>query len=165
MKRTCIAVVDATRARLFTYERTSELEGAREHLIEHLDLVNPARRQRPSELFSDSRPGTGRTGGLQYAFDDHREDHIDEMDAVFARLIADETERLVKSTQATHFILCASPNMLGQLRKVLTVEIPIDELARDYVKLTPAQLRDTLETHGLLPSKGPRPGMTAPPGH
>ena len=161
MKRTCIAVVDATRARLFTYE----LEGPREHLIEHTDLVNPARRLRPSELFSDSRPGTSRTGGLQYAFDDHREHHLDEMDAVFARQISDEIQDLVKTTLATRFILCASPNMLGHLREVLRVEIPMDELAHDYVKLTPAQLRDHLETHGLLPPKPPRPGMTAPPGH
>src|SRR5512143_3490170 len=90
MYRACIAVVDASRARLFTYERSTEVEGLKEELIEERDLVNPARRQRPSELFSESRPGSSRTGGLQYAFDDHREAHVEALDAEFSRLVIDE---------------------------------------------------------------------------
>lgn len=165
MKRTCIAVVDATRARLFTFEQRFELEGAREHLIEHVDLVSPERRLRPSEVFADTRPGSSRTGGLQYTYDDHRAAHLDETDAAFARFVAGELTSLLEASGASRLILCASPNMLGRLREVVRVEIPVDELAHDYVKLTPAQLRDHLERHGLLPPKGPRPGVTAPPGH
>jgi Protein required for attachment to host cells len=84
MNRTLIAVVDASRARLFTCERIAPAEGLKEQIIERSDLVNPARRLHPSELFSDPHPGSNRTGGLQYGTDDHRDAHLDEIDAEFA---------------------------------------------------------------------------------
>jgi protein required for attachment to host cells len=160
MYRACIAVVDASRARLFTYERSSEVEGLKEHLIEERDLVNPARRLRPSELFSESRPGSSRTGGLQYAFDDHRDAHVDALDAEFSRLVIGELVNLMRAAHPQRVILCASPRMLGELREAGR-ELPregaaIDELPRDLVKLTPSQLREHLESHGLLPAKPAR---------
>ena len=160
MYRACIAVVDASRARLFTYERSTEAEGLKEQLTEERDLVNPARRQRPSELFSESRPGSSRTGGLQYAFDDHREAHVEALDAEFSRVVIDELVAVLRAAHAQRVILCASPHMLGELR-VAGRDLPkegvvIDELARDLVKLTPAQLREHLESQGLLPTHPPR---------
>lgn len=156
MQRTYIAVADASRARLFVYERSNEAEGLRENLSEERDLVNPARRLRPAELFSDSRPGTNRTGRLQYAFDDHREDHLDALDAEFARAVVDELVALVRAAHAQRVIVCASPRMLGELRQaggtLRGQGIAIDELARDFVKLPPDQLRDHLKSLGLLPT-------------
>jgi protein required for attachment to host cells len=161
MYRACIAVVDASRARLFTYERTADAEGVKEHLIEERDLVNPARRLRPSQLFSESRPATARTGNLQYTVDDHRDAHIEELDAVFSRAIVGELLELMRSANPKRVILCASPNMLGELRaagrELPRTGVEIDELARDLVKLTPPQLRAHLESYGLLPPAPPRP--------
>jgi len=158
MSRACIAVVDASRARLFTYERSSEVEGVSEKLTEQRDLVNPARRLRPSQLFSDTRPGSSRTGTLQYGLNDHRDAHIDEIDAEFARTVIGEIGDLLRSSQAERLILCASPHMLGELRtagtKLNHPSLVIDDIPRDLVKLTPRQLRDRLTSYGLLP---PRP--------
>jgi protein required for attachment to host cells len=158
MHRSCIAVVDASRARLFTLQRSADHGEMHEELSEQRDLVHPARRRRTSELFSESRPGTNRTGRLHYAFDDHREAHVAELDAEFAREVVDELAALIRSTHAQRLILCASPHMLGQLRDVgreLHRAVPsIDEVPRDLVKLAPAQLRDQLASYGLLP---PRP--------
>jgi len=57
-------------------------------------------------------------------------------------------------------ILGASPHMRGELRKAgrnLPKEgIPIDELDRDLVKLTPPELRKHLESYGLLPPESAR---------
>jgi protein required for attachment to host cells len=160
MYRACIAVVDASRARLFTYERSSEVEGLKEDLAEQHDLVNPARRLRPGQLFSEPRPGLGRTGNLQYAIDDHRDAHIDAMDAEFSRAIITSLTGLLRGTQATRVIVCASPNMLGQLRDAglasMRETLEVDEVPRDLVKLTPPQLRDQLASYGLLPAKPPR---------
>lgn len=156
MSRACIAVVDASRARLFTYERTSEAAGISEQLTEQRDLVNPARRLRPSQLFSDSRPGSSRTGGLQYGFDDHRDAHIDELDAEFARAVIRELDDLLRSSRAERLILCASPRMLGELRDARTAlsrdSLVIDEIPHGLVTLTPPQLRDRLTSYGLLPA-------------
>jgi protein required for attachment to host cells len=156
MSTACIAVVDASRARLFTFERDAEQGRVDEELTEQRDLVNPARRQRPSELFSESRPGSSRTGGRQYAFDDHRDAHMDALDAEFARMIVAEVTGLVHSAHADRLIVCASPHMLGELRSAgdLPTDIAIEEMPRDLVKLTPPQLRDQLADYNILP---PRP--------
>lgn len=153
MYRTCIAVADATRARLFTLDRTSDGEGLREALSEQRDLVNPTRRLRPSELF---------TGEHQYAFDDHRDGHMDAFDVEFSRQITTELAELLRSTAANRLILCASPRMLGHLRdamRELSLDLPIDELPRDFVKLTPTAIHEHLVTHGLLPPPPPRAAL------
>jgi protein required for attachment to host cells len=156
MNHTCIAVVDASRARLFTLERVAEPTGLRETLEERRDLVNPARRLRPNDLFSDSRPGSSRAGSLQFNFDDHRDAHVDGLDAEFARAVATELAELLRTTRATRLILCASPRMLGELRsraELRPAGVAVDEIPRDLVKLTPTELRDQLGSYGMLPPR------------
>ena len=159
MNQTCIAVVDAARARLFTLERSAEAGGLQEHFEERRDLVNPQRRLRPSELFSESRPGSSRIGGRQFAFDDHRDDHIEALDAEFARAVANEMVSLLRQTHANRLIVCASPHMLGELRRahgeLRHAGLAVEEIPRDLVKLTPAELREQLESYGVLPPRPP----------
>lgn len=160
MYKACIAVVDASRARLFTLERSDEVEGLKEQLTEERDLVELARRMRAADLFADTRPGANRTRGLQYGLDDHREGHLEAYDAEFARTIMNELATLLRTSKARRLILCASPGMLGELRQVrdgLPKDVTVDEVARDLVKLTPTQLRDQLADYGLLPARPPRP--------
>jgi protein required for attachment to host cells len=163
MYRACIAIIDASRARLFTMERTQESDGVREHFTEVTDLVNPARRRRPSELFSDTRPGTSRTGSLQYGFDDHRDAHIEQLDVAFARSVVGELEQLLRSTACQRLIVCASPNMLGVFRDVSADlrrdSLEITEVPRDLLKLTMPQIREQLGDYELLPPPPPRPPL------
>jgi protein required for attachment to host cells len=158
MYRACIAVVDASRARLFRLERSAQAEGLTEQLIEEHDLINPARRLRPSQLFSETRPPSGRTGSLQFTVDDHRDAHIDALDAEFSRTVVGELLTLLHTTNAKRVIVCASPRMLGELRQAGLPRdgVELDEVPRDLVKLTAAQLRDQLEAYGLLPAPPPR---------
>ncbi|HEU4734732.1 MAG TPA: host attachment protein [Kofleriaceae bacterium] len=163
MYRACIAIIDASRARLFTFERIAGVDAPEEQLTEQRDLVNPARRLRPSELFSDSRPGSSRTGDNQFGFDDHRDAHIDQLDIEFARDVVSEIEELLRSSGARRLIVCASPRMLGTLREVgrdlRRDGLVIDELPRDLVKLTPPQVRERLTSYSLLPPPPPRAGL------
>jgi protein required for attachment to host cells len=163
MQRTCIAIVDATRARLFTFDRFQDGEGVHESLSERTDLVDPARRRTPAQLFTDTRSGLGRTGRLQYGLDDHRDDHIAALDAAFAREIADAIKRLVRDTGAGRLIVVASPRMLGALRAadLRHQGVVLDELPRDYAKLTQAQIHERLIEHGLLPTPPPRAELHA----
>jgi protein required for attachment to host cells len=155
MYRACIAIIDATRARFFTYDREVGADGNRDDLFERTDLVNPARRLRPSELFSDSRPGSSRTGHLQYAFDDHRDYHIAQLDAGFARTAMAALRELLDERVPNRVILCASPRMLGHLRiaaeGILPPGLVIEELARDLSKLSAARIREQLTAAHLLP--------------
>jgi protein required for attachment to host cells len=156
MYRACIAIVDATRARLFTFERATEPDAMRDELTEHTDLVNPARRH-PGELFSDGRPGGSR--GPQSTFDDHRDGHIDNLDAEFARTVIGALLRLLDATPAQRLIICAAPRMLGELRAAGIPRrdgVTVDEVPRDLVELRPANIRDQLAAYGLLPVRPPR---------
>ena len=150
----CIAIADASRARLFQLERTDDPDGVHETLEERTDLVNPARRLRPAQLFSSS-PGAARAGDLRFGFDDHRAEHLAKMDADFARDIAKAIAAQIDATRPKRLILCASPAMLGELRGVGDAyrlpDVSVDEMPRDLVKLTSALLRDQLASYGLLP--------------
>ena len=157
MTHICIAVVDATRARLFTIDREADADGVHESFEERRDLVDPARRQPPHERFSDPHPGSSRVGDRRFAFDDHREGALDELDATFARDIASQLDQLSRETHASRLIVCAAPHMLGKLRAAhneLSPRVEIDEIPRDLAKLSTSELRDQLESYGALP---PRP--------
>lgn len=155
MYRVCIALVDATRARLFTFERVTDGADTREALVERTDLVNPQRRRRPSEVFSDTRPGLSRTGHLQYAFDDHRDQHIAQLDERFARMAMAALRELIDEHPTQRVVICAPPRMLGRLRAatpgLVPGDIALDELARDLVKLPAGDMRAELASRGLLP--------------
>jgi protein required for attachment to host cells len=138
MFKATIAVVDASRARLFTFLRETVVEGIRERFVEISDLVNPARRHRPHE---------------QFAYDH-------ELDAGFARDIVEGVSALMHTTESSHLIVCASPKMLGALRKATKVlhreHVKIDELGRDLSKFAAPQIREHLVEYDLLPSTVPR---------
>jgi len=155
MYRVCIALVDATRARLFTFERVADGADTRDELVERTDFVNPQRRRRPSEVFSDTRPGSSRTGNLQYAFDDHRDHHISQLDDKFARMTMAGLREIIDEHPTQRVVICASPRMLGRLRAaapgLLPDDIALDELPRDLVKLSPGEVRAELASRDLLP--------------
>ena len=164
MPHTIIAVADATRARLFLFDRGDEFGCITEQLTEITDLVNPERRRTPAQLFSDTRTNTSRMGGRFFGVDDHRDAHIDKLDTDFANLIAAAIARAVRENGARRVIVCASPRLLGMLRtaELRRDGIVIDELARDYVKMTPPQIHEQLVDHGLLTPSPPRPGLEQP---
>jgi len=161
MYRVCIALVDATRARLFTFERAMEGAQSREELVERADFVNPQRRRRSSELFSDTRPGSNHTGQLQYAFDDHRDQHVSQLDENFARTAMAALRELIDERPTQRVVIGASPRMLGRLRAaapgLLPGDIALEELQRDLVKLSPADVRAELASRGLVPSRTAEP--------
>ena len=161
MYRVAIAVIDASRARFFTFDRELDGDGVREGMVEHTDLVNLARRMRPSELFSDTRPATRGVGTV----DDHRTGNIDRKDAEFARTALAALREVIDEHRPRRVGVCASPRMLGALRAasadVIPDDIEVDTLARDLVRLSPSELRALLVAHGLLPGRIGSPAQAA----
>jgi protein required for attachment to host cells len=162
MKRTCLVVADASRARIFTYNQHLETDGPHDELREEADLVDSARRKRKSELFSEAS-GASHSGARGYSFDDHRQGNLDHLDREFAKQIATEVDRVALAHDLTKLVLVASTRMLGELRDALAPlanRLTITELERDYSKLQPAALRDRLAEHDILPPR-PRRGLEA----
>lgn len=136
MYRACIAIVDASRARLFTFERISDSNGMRENLIEQRDLISPERRDR----------------------DTHRDAHTEEIEKRFAHRVVDQIADVVRTPETRRLIICASPHMLGELRDARRTQfdkLEIEEVARDLVNLSPAALREHLAAYGVLPAAAP----------
>jgi protein required for attachment to host cells len=161
MKRACIAILDAARARIYTYD-ASDADGPASDgaLHEELDLVNPGRRGHA--LFSTTKPGVKRMSSGGGVTDDHREAHLDQLERNFARQVVDEVGRLARERGFSRVLLVTPPKMLGELRKLdgalhrpgLTVEY----VERDLAQLTPAQIHDHLASLQLI---APRPRQPA----
>jgi protein required for attachment to host cells len=153
MKRALIAVVDAAHARLYTYQQVDDDEPT---LHEQRDLVNGGRQAHG--MWSDTKPGNRWQEGGRGSTDDHRTDHIAEMDAKFAKHVVDELSRMAREQGFAHVILVASPKMLGELRRVDAPlrrgDIILDEVAQDLAWLTPPQVHDHLAAMRLIE---PRP--------
>jgi protein required for attachment to host cells len=147
MKRACIAIVDAARARIYTYDQTtdggrSEPAGA---LHEAIDLVNPGRRGH--DAYSTTKPGIKRSAPGSGTTDDHRDAHTDEVDRRFARQVVSEIDRIAREQAYDRVLLVASPAMLGELRGVereLRPELEVEYVARDLARLTSPQIHDHL---------------------
>ena len=159
MKRACIAIVDAARARIYTYQEDAD---PKQQLREVRDLVNAGRRLKASEMFSESRPSLaqsgrpGPSGEPGSTKDDHRDDHIGMMDTKFAKEIVEEVDKIIRAEGYGHLIIVAAPKMLGELRKANTLKrngLNIDEIASDLSKLTAPQLHDHLASLDLIPGR------------
>jgi len=157
MKRACVAIVDAAHARYFRYIRDDEGQSSLEEVE---DKVSPGRQahgmfaERPSRANS-AGPGMPRASTL----DDHRADHIAELDTRFAKQIVEDLERIVRDENFAHLIVVASPKMLGRVRVELVAlrrsGIAIDEIPQDLTRLTSPQVHDHLAALHLI---DPRPG-------
>jgi protein required for attachment to host cells len=156
-KRACIAVVDAAHAQIYSY---SKIDGEPATLVAELDLVNPGRREHG--MFTD-QPSRGPHGfGTK---DDHRTDHVEELDARFARQIVGELERLSRDRAFKNMIVVASASMLGLLRAetpaLSRTGVEIDEVPYDLAKLTPPQLHDRLAALSLIAPRSHGTARTA----
>jgi len=154
MYRVCIALVDATRARFFTWDRTSDELGAHERLIERGELVNPT----PGRLIESAPAVSDATHGSPSA---HRPDQRWQIsrtaETEFARIALAALRELLDDYAPQRLILCASPRMLVKLRTCSPGLLPdgmiCDELPRDLLTVSPSELRGTLALHRLLPAR------------
>jgi protein required for attachment to host cells len=157
MKRAVIAIVDAAKARLYTFEQADSPPD--QQLREVRDLSNPGRRMRDSERFSEGRPSLNAnlTANTGHATDDHRDANTEEHDSAFAKQVIDELDRVVRDGGFGHVILVASPHMLGELRKcdgmLRRNGLTIDEVQRDLAWLTSPQVHDQLARMNLIPPR------------
>jgi protein required for attachment to host cells len=154
MYRVCIALVDATRARLFTFERLNEGADTRETLLERADLANPQRRRPAGETAAHARGSASSADDLDPALND-RDQSATQAAEKFARMTLAAMRELIDERPTHRVIICAPPRMLGQLRAaspgLLPSDIALDELPRDLIKLSAADARAELASRGFLP--------------
>lgn len=157
MQALAIVIADAARARLFTWKRESDDDPA-PTLRERADLVSVERRMPRSELWTDARPrGNPGAGGHGDPVDDHRDDHVAELDRRFAAEVLTKVATLADETACKRVALVAAPRFLGYLREhtgaLARKGVTIEEVARDLTRETPPELRAHLGQLGVLPGK------------
>lgn len=144
MQRVCIAIVDAARARIYSFQDVDDSQ----QLVEELDLVSAGRRAKDSEMFTESSPGSRGSFGVRGGVDDHRDAQRDEMDSKFAAHVSREVERVAKERGLGHVIFVTAARMLGVVRPHLEVMrkhgFVVDELERDLSQLSAPQVQDHL---------------------
>lgn len=136
-----VIVCNHSRARLFKANGMS--------LVSELsDQVNPAARLREQDLATDT-PGTYRGGGSggQQHVEEPRTSQHDKAAECFARDIAATLDHAIRDHQLQKLYVIAEHDMLGLLRKELSQQaksLIVEEIGKDIVMRTPAQIRDYL---------------------
>lgn len=168
MNRACIAIVDATRARIYTYDRTAESHGVSVAgdgtLHQAIDLVNPDRRGHDALLTARPRIKRGAPGAGPTDDPGERRDELDQPFARrFARQVVEEIDRISRERAFDRVLLVATPAMLGELRGVdgslQRPELLVEYVARDLARLTSPQIHDQLAQLRLV---APRRASFAP---
>lgn len=171
-----LVVVDAARARLFSWKSSDDvaLDGY-PRLVELDDLVNPEGRLQDREVFSNEITGNRTTyrmagPGPTHGFDDHRDAHRDELQRRFLRDVARRLSEHVTREGPSRVILVSETQVLHDLRQevesALPRDIQVEELAENLSKENPTHLQQILAKKGLLPQqpKGPNVDQFVPRG-
>lgn len=165
-----LVVVDAARARLFSWKSSDDvaLDGY-PRLVELDDLTNPEGRLQDREVFSNEITNNRTTyrnagPGPAHAFDDHRDAHRGETQRRFLRDVARRLNELVTRDRPSRVILVSETQVLHDLRQEVEPSLPRDvqvaELAENLSKESPTHLQQILSKKGLLPPQQPK-GPTA----
>lgn len=156
----CVVVANGSRARFFTLQESEvpEIEGGPNLVEQGTDLVNPEKELPDRELWANE-PGRNRApnGGPAHGYDDHREQHDEELVRRFARRVAEEAARKAQSCNAAHVVLVAQKRTLGFLRPaldpLLKAGVDVREVGKDLSKLTPSELHEHLARENALPRR------------
>ncbi len=158
MNRTCIVVADAGKARFFGVEA---LDSPRDtiRLVERAALTNPDLKTLGESVTGrvHTETNTNRQAGPVHPMVAQRERHRMELNRRFGNQIAVQAGEMTKAWKHGTVVLVAAPQLLGlireNLRDALGPGIELKELAKDYVSLTPGELRDHLALNTLIPSR------------
>lgn len=157
----CIVVADGGRARLFVPVVGDQTpDGVT--LVERESLVNPDYRAHGADSpgRTKSERVTNRQAGDVHPIEARRDQHRLELERRFAREIAQHVARFMQGRSDGSVVLVAEPRLLGlvrePLRNALNQGVELKELAKDYSRLSAAELRDQLALHRIVPARSSR---------
>jgi protein required for attachment to host cells len=151
-----IAVIDGSKARIFSVEVEEEVVGRprRSKLIEIEDLVQPGHRAKAKDQFSESRPGlrSGGNGSGGHGVDDHRDANKANADRKFIAEVFTSISKRASEHNHRRLIVAAGPEVLGVARseKHRLGNIEVVELAKHLTGLSPHEIHTKLTDSGLI---------------
>ncbi|MFC1748937.1 host attachment protein [Pseudomonadota bacterium] len=153
----CVVVADGARARLFTLEQ-ADIGESGPNLVEISDLANPESNAAGKEIYSEDKSGRGVStgGGGAHGYDDHRNQHIDETERRFAKIVAAAAAGSVQQNKLGCLIVAAEPRMMGHLRDAMgpaVAGLKVKEVVKDLTKLSAYELHEHLAADNVLPAR------------
>ncbi len=146
-----VILADSARARFFTVQDHRGQAGKTEpQLVEHVDLIQLGRRQRPAEKLSDSRPGTRSTIRSQHTVDDHRDAKTEDGDRQFAVEVMDELRSFCEANKTDDLVIVAPPRFVGHLRASGEPPSAARFVPLELSELTAPRALEHLTKHGYL---------------
>lgn len=155
----CVVVADVAKARLFALEEADIGEGG-PNLIEISGLANSEAEAAGKEIYSDDNPGRNVSsgGGGAHGYDDHRAQHLEEVERRFAKVVVAATLEAVERDKSGCLVLIAESRMMGHLREALrrnAIDLKIKEVVKDLTKLPRYELHKYLAMNRVLPEREP----------
>lgn len=164
MSEVLVAVLDGSRARLFTLEQAAlpEYESG-PNLVERQELANPSKELPGRDLWANVKTGRNQgSAGRSHAYDDHRQSHVEEFERRFIQTVAADIVNLAQTHGVQRIVLVAEAQTLGLVREALSSSPPknftVQELGKDLSKLKPLELHEYLAAKDLLPVRRKAPG-------
>ena len=153
-----IVVVNRALARFFTLDPVEfpELESG-PRLKEGAELANSEIGD-ARELFTDSKTGCGAAqGGAVHGYEDHRDQHLDEMRRRFAVKVVDRIGKLAKRMKGRTIVLVSSSRMRRFLylhTEALTRQgYRIVKVPKNMINFTPQKIHHYLAGDRLIPGQ------------
>jgi protein required for attachment to host cells len=112
-----------------------------------------------STLFTESKPGSGRTVGNEtvHGYDDHRNEHEAETDRKFARLVTERGAEAAVERNCLQLIVASPSRMLGLIREHMDIlnryNIEVHMLAKNLTKLSAKQIHEHLAKESYIPPR------------
>lgn len=155
----CVVVADAAKARLFALEVADIGEGG-PNLVEISSLANSEAEAAGKEIYSDDNSGRNVSsgGGGAHGYDDHRAQHMKEVERRFAKIVAAAALEAVERDKSGCLVLAAESRMMGHLREALernAIDLKVKEIVKDLTKLPRHELHEYLAMNRILPEREP----------
>ena len=155
----CVVVADGAKARLFALQAADVGEGG-PNLVEISGLANPEAEAAGKEIYSDDKSGRNASsgGGGAHGYDDHRNQHIDEIERRFAKNVAAAATDAVQRNKSGCLVVAAEPRMMGHLRDAMgpaVAGLKVKEVVKDLTKLSVHELHEHLAADKVLPAREP----------
>lgn len=151
--QTLVIAANGAHARFFMLPETQlAANESGPHLVELETFVNPECEAAANALWSDNTGGRSGSPGGAHGYDDHREQHRMEYERRFAAMVAGHAIERMQG-KAGSLIITAEKRMLGLLRDVISGrhDFTVREMAKNFCKVSPAELHGHLAKAGLLP--------------
>ena len=153
-----IVVVNRSLARFFTLEPVEfpQLESG-PRLKECGEMTNPETMD-AQRLFTDSKTGRGATpGGAVHGYDDHRDQHLNDVRRRFATNVAEQVRKLAKNKGVRTIILTSSARMrqflYPDLERLARQDYRIFRLSKNMINFTPQKIHAYLAEEGMVPER------------